>query len=271
LIEEEILMRKRLLTLPVALVLLATSASAEIHSQHHTLYDLAEHSWAVGVVMLGHPLTFREGKVLAFPSQIDDLVWAPKGTKPRNLMFVYEVGTDEKDHPYFNEHDVFLAPIRLLPEHSYWKDNLPNTPRHDLAGGRRYAFRGNDIPEVKKVLAEFLTASDKHGLEGQKAELRAVVGGLGSPVAVVREDSVRFLADFPTLQRDFEDAEVPAVSNYLASRAPTEGKQTLVDALTKAKVMSMKPALTELAKRNDAIGALALRGLTNLGETPDRR
>jgi len=205
--------------------------------------------------------------VLAFPSTVDELLWAPKKTKPRNLMFVYEVPDAEKDHPVYNEHDVFFAPIRLLPEHAYWKDNLPNTRRHDVAG-RRYVFRGDEIAEAKKILGGFLPATELHGRDRWTGEIRGVVAALGAHNAVLREDAVAFLSTCPQLKVGFEDADVSAVAAYLAGDAPAAEKTRLIDAAAAANLTALKPTFDELAKRTDTVGAAARKAADRLGAAP---
>lgn len=260
-------MRKILVLALLCLTILVGPAhAASGPDQSATVYQLAEKSWAVGTMVLGTPLPFREGKVLVFPTQISDLLWAPNQTKPRNLMLVYEVGSHEKDKPFFQSGDEIFAPIRLLPDHSYWKDNLPATRRHAVAGGRRYAFRGADAVEAKKILAAYLTATDIRTAERWSTQVAAVAAGLGSPVAVLREDSVAYLSAYPFLARDVDAKALPAIEAFLAGDAPIEQKTTLASALVAAKAVQIQPMLTRLSSRDDATGALALSGLDHLGE-----
>ena len=246
--------------------LLAQAAGAAVPPESRTLFHHAESAWAVGTIRLSKPLPFREGKILAFPSEITDLLWAPDGTKPRSLMLVYEVPSSEKGKPSFQQGDEIFAPIQLLPQHSYWKDNLPNTRRHAIAGGKRYAFRGEEAVEVAKLLAPYLAATEMKGMERWHRTLESVANALGSTIPVVREDAVRYFAVFPTLGRDFDDKSLPPITGYLSGDAPAEQKAMLVDALASAKVTAITPTLTELAKRDDATGAVALRGLDRLGQ-----
>lgn len=259
-------MRKVLTASCLALLTLASNASAEKSSgQNRTVYEFAEKSWAVGKMHLNKPLEFRDGKVLAFPTVISELTWAPKGTKPRNLMLVHEVFRDDKDKPFLADGDDIFAPVLLLPEHSYWRDNLPNTPRHEVAGGRRNVFKGSDIPEAQRVLKAYLAAYDLKGMDRWPAELRVVADALNSPVAVLSEDAVQFFADYPTLARDFPADAVPSVQAYLGGGADPERKAALVDALAEAKIIAIVPGLQELAARDDATGAMALAALDDLG------
>jgi len=251
-----------------ALLSFAATATAE-NAEPKTIYEAAEKSWAVGTVQLGRALKFRQGQLLAFPSTINELLWAPKKTKPRNLMFIYEVPEAEKDHPYYNEHDVFFAPIRLLSEHAYWKDNLPTTRRHDVAG-RRYVFRGDDIAEAKKILGGFLPATELHGRDRWKGEVRGLVAALGAHNAVLREDAVVFLSSLPQLKDGFEDTDVAAVASYLSGDAPAAEKTKLIDAAAAANLTALKPTFDELAKRTDTVGAAARKAADRLGGVADQ-
>lgn len=257
------------------LVLLATAGNAAAErsaGQNKTVYEFAERSWAVGKLHLNKPLRFRDGKVLAFPSVITELAWAPGGAKPRNLMLVHEVFSDDKDKPFLNEGDEIFAPLLLLPEHSYWRDNLPNTPRHEVAGGRRNVFRGDDIAEAKRVLTAYLAAFETKGMERWPGEIRVVAGALNSPVQVLREDAVQYLSGFPTLARDFPADALPPVMTFLGGSAPVDQKSPLLDALASARITAVEPGLRDLSTRDDETGAAALAGLDKLGSpvAPDR-
>jgi hypothetical protein len=259
-------MRKILTSCCLALLMAASDAAAERSStQGRTVFEFAEKSWAVGALNLGKPLSFRGGKVLAFPSQISELSWAPGGSKPRNVMLVHEVFSDDKDKPFLSEGDSIFAPLLLLPDHSYWRDNLPNTPRHEVAGGRRNVFRGDDIPEAKRVLKAYLTAHDIKGMERWKGQVGVVADALNSPVAVLREDAVQYLAGYPSLARDLSADALPSILTCLRGSAPVDQKILLIDAVAAAGISAAEPGLRELAARDDPTGAAALAGLEKLG------
>ena len=250
------------------LFLIPSPASAFVPAEQRTLFHEDEIAWAVGTISLGKPMDFRDGQVLAFPTQIVDLLWAPDGTKPRNLMLVHDVAKGEKEKPFLQKGDEIFCPIKLLPEHSYWKDNLPNTRRHSVAGGRRYMFRGKEIPEVRAILDAYLKAFQSHGRERWTGEVEAVANALGSTIPVVREDAVRYFQIYPTLARDFEPAALPAVESYLKGDAQAQEKEQLIHALVLAKVPGLEPILQTLAARQDGTGAAALGGLAESGIVP---
>jgi hypothetical protein len=245
-------------------LLFTVSSFAATREEPRNLFEHAEKAWAVGLVHLGKPLRFREGAVIAFPSQITERLWAPDGTKPRNLMLVYEVPKAEMEQPALQQNDSIFVAIRLLPEHAYWKDNLPATRRHQISGGSRYVFRGDDVAEVKKALKPYLEAVDKRGIEENKGKIRAVVGALESKLAIVREDAISWLSTFPTLARDYEETNNAGIEAYVSGDAPVEEKVQLVDALAKARVTSARPALEKAAKREDAAGKAAREALDRL-------
>ena len=250
-----------------ATLLLPVLADAATSTGPKTLFEAAAGAWGVGTIRLGKPLKFREGKVLAFPSQFADLLWAPVG-KPRNLMLVYEVPGSEADKPFFGDKDEFFAPIRLLPEQAYWRDNLPGTPRHDVAGGTRNVFRGEEIAEAKKALGPFLEASGIKGKDGRSAEAAAVAAALGSSVTRIREDAGAWLAAAPNLGRILTEAALASLATYLQGTAPAAERATLITALAAAKITGLKPAFEAVAAKEDAAGAAALAALAALGETP---
>jgi hypothetical protein len=235
-------------------------------SETPTLFHLCEKAWGVGTIHLSKPLTFRDGKVLAFPSQFTDLVWAPKKTKPRNMMIVHEVWPDDKDKPFLEKDQDIFAPILLLPDSAYWKDNLPFTNRHQIAGGRRYVFRGEQIPEARKVVEAYTKALDITGAERVKERVVAVAAALESTIPYIREDAVTWLTEYPVLARDFDDRAIPSIKAYLAGSAPADEKSKLIKSLSDAQIDSVKPLLKEQAAKGDASGAAALRALAKSGE-----
>ncbi|MFN2425757.1 MAG: HEAT repeat domain-containing protein [Candidatus Binatia bacterium] len=248
------------------LSLVAGPATAvRVPPESRTLFHHAENAWGVGTISLGKPLTFREGKILVFPSEFTDLLWAPDGTKPRSLMLIHEVFADDKE-PFFAQGEKIFAPIQLLPDHAYWKDNLPNTRRHGVHGGRRYVFRGAQIPEVRELLAAYLTSHDTKGMERWSGMVAAVAKALGSTIPVVREDAVRYFVVYPTLARDIDEKSLPLMAGFLSGDAPAAEKAALIDALAAGKVTSIMPTLAQLAARDDATGAAALAGLERFGE-----
>jgi len=265
-------MRKLTLLGSVVLFCAAAAARAESPAAQETIFQTAAGSWAVGVVRLGRGLKYRNGELILFPSQIAELEWAPKKTHPRNMMLIHEVQPGETDDkPFLKEDDVIFAPIRLLSEHAYWRDNLPPTRRHQIAGGARSVFRGDDIPEAKKLVGDYLRATDLRGSERVRGEVHAVVTALGAKNAVLRDDAAKFLAGYPNLAAGFQDADVPTVRRYLEGDASATDKARLVDGFAAAKVAAVRPVLDQLASRDDAVGAVALEGLDRLGSAPDTK
>lgn len=260
-------MPKRLARWLLCATLLLPGLADAANTAPRTLFEAAAGAWGVGTIRLGKPLKFREGKVLAFPSQFADLFWAPAG-KPRNLMLVYEVPGDEADKPFFGDKDEFFAPIRLLPEQSYWRDNLPSTSRHEVAGGRRNVFRGEEIAEAKKALGPFLEATRIRGKDRRSAEAAAVAAALGSSVTRIREDAGAWLAAAPNLDRILNDAALASLAAYLEGTSPAAERASLLTALAPARIMGLKPAFQAVAAGEDAAGAAAKAALAALGETP---
>ena len=249
-----------------ALLLLAASAPATAATGNapKTVFEHAGRAWAVATVVLGRPLQYRDGKLRAFPSRIVDLMAAARG-EPRNVMLVYEVAADEMEKPFFNENDEIFGPIELLPEHSYWRDNLPPTPRHAIAGGRRNVFRGEEIAEARRVLKPYLDAYARKGRERIPGEIAAVAAALDTTVPRLREDAVQFLLARAELGQQFPDAARPAIAGYLAGPAPAPERARLIEAVGKAKFEAIAPNLEALAGGNDEVAVAALAALENMG------
>lgn len=229
-----------------------------------TIFDQASRSWAVGTFSLGKPLSFRDGRVLAFPSQFGEVLWAKQG-KPQTLMLVYEVPADEVDKPFYQYKDVIFAPVQLLPEHSFWRDNLPPTPRHAIAGGRRNVFRGDDIAEARRVLGLYVQAMSVKGKERWSAEIDAVAQALSSSLPRLVEDAVAYLSASARLETDFPDSAKEPVSRYLEGPRPDAEKTLLIDALGRAKVSAMREELQKLAAGTGPVAAAAMVALDQMG------
>lgn len=231
-----------------------------------TFFDLLDRAWAVGELRLSAALEYRDGRLLAFPAHLTDLVHARLG-KPRTLMIVHERNPADSE-PFLKEGDQFLAAVGVLPDHSYWRDNLPVTKRHEILGGRRYVFKSSDpaAMETAKAIAGAYTATLALGMpERARRQAGVMVDALLSGVPVLAEDGLRALLRSPRLARDLDGASVarlaaflsddsadPAVRGRLALAAGEQGADSFVTVLEK------------LAGRDDAVAAAALAGLDHL-------
>ncbi|HYC55296.1 MAG TPA: hypothetical protein VEL28_10230 [Candidatus Binatia bacterium] len=255
----------------VLVLVLAGPPGVRAATPAKTIFDHAASAWAVGTIKLYAPMKFRNDRLHAFNGQIVELLWAKEG-KPRNIMLVYEVASDEISKPFFNENDVFFAPVALLAENSYWRDNLANTPKHGIAGGRRNVFRGEEMKEARRILGPFLEAQGIKGRERFSRQVAAAANGLDSPVERLREDAARFLTSHPSLGRDFPAEARPPVARYLSSSAPPAERAALIGAIGQAKVEALKPDLESLGKGSDSVAVAALAALEGMGKpTPAER
>lgn len=262
-------MKKRILAASALVLAWSAAAFAATANEPLTVFDNAKAAWAAGTVSLGPSLAFREGRVLVFPCQIDDLLWAKQG-KPRNLMLVYEIPAAEVEEPFFKTGDVIFAPIRLLPDHSFWRDNLPNTPRHGVAGGRRNVFRGDEIAEARRLLGLFLRATEIETRARWGAELEAVSQALSSSVPRLIEDAVSFLSASSHLATDFPEAATEPISRFLEGTRPDAEKIRLIDALGRAKVTVMREVLGKLGAGEGAVAAASMVALDQMGTGASR-
>jgi hypothetical protein len=260
-------MLKQIAFAAAVLLLAAAPAPAAREPDHSTLFQHCEQAWGVGTIDLTKAMTYRDGKLLVYPGQFTDLVWAPNGTKPRNMMIVVEAWPDDDPaKPFLDDSQDIFAPVIVLPENSYWKDNLPFTKRHQIPGGRRYIFRGDQIPEVRKIVETYMKAHETPGAQRLKEKVVAVAAALQSTIVYVREDAVTWFAEHPALARDFDDRALPSIKAYLSGNAPAEEKAKLIETLSAAKIESVKPLLQQQANTADASGAAALRALEATGE-----
>ncbi len=229
-----------------------------------TVFEYAVESWALGTVKLSVPLHYRDGKLLAFPARITELVRATRGN-PQNLMYIHEVWESD-DKPFFERGDVFFAPIKLLPQYSYWRDNLPLTRRHQAAGGRRYIFRGDDIPEAKRILTAYTEAVALGSKEGDRRALLVVLEALSSKNAVLRQDAVAYLAKTDGLAERFPKNGAAAFKAFVLSDAPESERVAVTAIAGEKKLAALVGELRSLADRDDRVGAAAVVSLKQLGK-----
>lgn len=233
-----------------------------------TLFDHIESSYVFGEVQVAKPLHFREDTLLVYSTTVTDLMHARIG-KPRQLMLVQELSKKDDKRP-FEAGESFVAPIALLPEYSYWRDNLPKTPHHQVLGGNRYIFKGAaEIEEVKRIARPFAATLARKRAERWVDQCAAVVEGLTATVAVLREDSSRYLANNPVLLERMPQATLERLASYLGSDAAEAERLRIIDAIGTARVAAMAGMLEPLGARDDTTGAAALRARERLGKPLD--
>ncbi|MFQ5477991.1 MAG: HEAT repeat domain-containing protein [Candidatus Binatia bacterium] len=227
-----------------------------------TFYDYLERAWAVGEVRLSAPMKFRDGKLLAFPGQITDLAYAKVG-KPRSILLIHEVREAEAE-PLFEAGTVFVGPINLLPRYSYWRDSLPNTPHHQVPGGRRYVFTAEDAAPALEIAKSYTAALGMKMPRKAVEKVTVQVRGLGSGVRVIVEDSARELAANNVLSRDLNEESLEALLAFVKSGNYQEERVLLVEAMGFYSVDKAAERLEKLASRDDEVGAAALLALERL-------
>jgi hypothetical protein len=246
----------------VALLLLSSVGSARA-DRPKTYFDYIERSWACAEVELQKPLTFRNGLVLAYPGTLVDVAYA-RHANPRSIFLIEELASNDDKSPVA-EGERFFAPIQVLPDHSYWRDNLPNSPRHGVLGGRRYIFKGNDA-----VVAKALTKAYGESLKLKMPEKRirqqaVIVDALTSSVQVLREDALRHLTTVPVPAKHYDEATIARLGAYIKGDAPLENRAQIAAIVGRAEMRSLIPDLESLGKQDDGVAASALRSLELLG------
>jgi hypothetical protein len=218
----------------------------------------------VGELRTREPLRFRDGSVLVFPAQFVDLTYGRLG-KPRSIMLVEELSSPDAE-PMVPRKDVFYAPINVLPQYSYWRDNLPQTPHHTVPGGYRYLFKGDDIAPVKSITKAY---TDTLALEMPEKRIRQqaiLVETLESEIKVIREDALRRLEGLPIPAKFYDAATKKALAAYAGGDGPEDARATVVGVIARAEMRSLVPQLKEISGSDDAAGGAALRALDYLGE-----
>jgi HEAT repeat protein len=247
--------------LTLCVTMLAGIPAVASATRSDTFYDHIKASWAFGEIGVIEPMTYRGGMLLAYPGRITELIHARYG-RPRSILLIHEITNAEEPSP-FSKGTPFVAPLRVLPRTKYWRDNLPNTPRHEVLGGRRYVFTGDEATAAKELGKQYAATlgMDMPDRKLQQGEL--VAGALSSPVKVLSEDSAGYLSG-RTLTHINAKASAAMIA-YAAGEAPEKLRVAIIDAIGRAQLKDVTPGLEKLAKRNDATGAAALRALAAFG------
>jgi len=253
---------KRTITLALAaLVAVAGRAQAQ---EPKTFFDYLESAYVVGRLNAAPPLKYRDETLLVYTTKVLDILHAQVG-KPQTLMVVVELPA-KGDAPPIKPDTPFVAPVVLLPEHAYWRDNLPNTPRHQIVGGTRYIFTGDQVTEAEKIARPFAATLERKKAERWPDQSVAIAAALSSSVNVLREDAARYLATHPVLFANMGDTARGQLLAYLESDAPLDLRGRVVGAMADSHEEQMTPLLEELVRRDDPIGAAALRALERVGK-----
>lgn len=245
-----------LLTVSLATGGLATGVRA---AEPKTFFDHLESSWAVGRIHLSAPLIYRDGMLLAFPGQIKELVHSRQG-KPRSILLVYEIRDINGSVPFASGEDVF-GPISLLPRYTYWRDNLPQGPHHQVPGGRRYIFTGGDIGPAMVAARSYTAALKLDMPKRARSKVSSLVIALDSSLDVIASDAARELTAYPVLGRDLDEGSQEALGAWLGSDADIDRRARLISALGARSVTKMAAALESLSTRDDDTGAASLLAL----------
>ena len=253
-------MKATIFSLWASLLLLATPVYA---APAKTFFDHLEQAWAVAEVRLLRPLNFRDGRLLAFPGQLTDVAYARLG-RPQTILLIHEM-SDRGSEPFFSEGDVFFAPIKVLADHSYWRDNLPPTKRHAIPGGRRYVFRGKEIAEAKRVAKNYTRTFGEKMPERAVHRLGAVVSALASEVERLRTDAVRHLASYPTLARDLDGESRKRLVDFIKSDLVEDQRVMVIAAIGRAGVAELAAELETLARGDGLDAVAAMQSLDLMG------
>ncbi len=228
-----------------------------------TIYDFAKTAWGIGTVRVGEPISHRDGKLLVYPATLKDRI-GPDADRPANLMLVHEVGEGDSAQAGYRSEEEFFALIRWLPENSYWRDNLPNTPRHQVLGAPRYVFRGEDIVAVRERLKPFVDTLAMKGAARWKAEIAAVLAGLNCGDALFRDDAVLYLGRFKRLDVYFSQEHVAPLAAFLDSDAPAEKRAAVVSSVGANRLVLMVPKLEKIAESDSDIADVARQALSTI-------
>ena len=264
----------------VSLLLLGSAGVAHA-DRPKTYFDYVERAWACAEIELRKPIPHRDGLLLAYPGTLVDVVYS-RHSKPQSILLIEEL-TSKDDQSPVAEGERFFAPIQVLPDNSYWRDNLPNTPRHGVLGGRRYIFKGEDAAAAKELTKAYTDTFKLDMPEKRMKQQAVIVGALTSSVKVLREDAVRRLTALPVPAKQYDEATIRRLGDYVKSDAPAADRAQIAAVIGQADMRALTPDLELLAKRDDARrrertavprcdrGATQHRGLIGLlAERPSR-
>jgi hypothetical protein len=246
-------------SLLLLLVVLAAPANAD---RPKTYFDYVERAWACADIELRKPLAHRDGLVLAYPGTLVDVAYS-RHANPQSILLIEELTSKEDTSPV-TEGERFFAPIQVLPEHSYWRDNLPSTPRHGVLGGRRYIFKGEDAAVAKALTKEYAESFKLQMPEKRMKQQAVIVGALTSDVKVLREDAIRRLTTLPVPAKQYDEATIRRLGEYVKSDAPAADRAQIATVIGQAEMRGLLPDLELLAKNDDAVASSALRSLEEL-------
>jgi HEAT repeat protein len=247
-----------------ASVLLAAMPGVAGADRPKTYFDYVERAWACAEVELRSPMTYRDGFVLAYPGTLTDVVHARQG-RPQSILLVEEL-TSKDDKSPVKEGERFFAPLQVLPDHSYWRDNLPSTPRHGVLGGRRYIFAGDDLAPAKDLTKAYAATLALDMPERRTRQQALIVDTLSSPVKVLREDALRRLVTVPVPAKHYDDKTIRRLVEYAKGKADGADRASAVQVMGQAGMTTAIPDLQLLAQTDDVVGASALDALEALGQ-----
>lgn len=247
----------------LVLVALPLCAAAAGSQGYDTVFAHEERSWATGEIVLEKPLHFRDGKLLAYPGKITEVLYAKRG-QPRNILLVYEpaAGAPEVFHPGV----PFVAALEVLSKHKYWRDNLPTIPRHGVLGGVRNVFAGKDLEPAKKVLAAYGAALKEKMPRRNELKAAALVDALFSGVDRLRQDAAEHIRQGHVGSHYFTEPSQKRLAEFVTGDSDEGDRGRIVEAAGKYKLEFLAPALEKLASGDGPLAAKALAALTAMGK-----
>jgi len=233
-------------------------------AQERTYFEVLPRAWAVGTIGVSGPLSFSGGKVLGFPGRIHELVHARVG-RPASILLVWEVES-EGDEPPFNTDDVFFAPIGVLPQHAYWRANLPRTPRHEILGGRRNLFTGDEVEPAMRISKAYVATLELAREPRWLAQNAVFADALLAGVATLREDASLRLAKLLPLTKVVDDEARGRLGEFIAGDDPIEQRVRVIGAVGGAGLTDLVPVLEKLAANDDRAAVASMEALDRLGK-----
>jgi len=249
----------------IGLVLMMPSQSRA--EQRKTYFESLQRAWAVGEMALSRKLEFREGRLLAFPGRITDLVYARVG-KPQTVLVVYELPDGESEAPFATGEAIF-AVLSVLPQYKFWRDNLPHTPRHEIVGGATYAFTGDSLAPAKRLTKAWVVSFEQKGKDRWRTQNGVLAEALVAGVPVLRQDAVRLISRQLPLTKTIADSGLPPITAFITSDTyPEQERVRVIEAVGAGEIKDLASTLKKLSRGDDAVAAAALAASAKLGQSP---
>ncbi len=236
---------------------------------YKTYFNHLDRAWAVGSIELFRPLTYRNGELLAFSGKFSEVTYAKHG-RVSTVFLIDELKSGRTESRFKTEVAIY-APIGVLPQYTYWRENLPKTPHHTVLGGSRNIFTGDEVPKVRAVTESYVAGMKAKMPRKAELKMKAVVGALHSGIPRLRADAAQYLFHSGTQHKFMTDETDKRLRAFITDDSASDEKagddrRTVIDAAGKWNMERTAPALERLVAADGDLSGAALEALERLGK-----